>query len=249
MYAITHFTAYYTLINYATLIFSHTDTTLFGPYVSTIIMAVALALGSILSAYLADMFGRRVIVIISLITCVVGLFSMGLYHYLYVEGYNVSSFRWVPTSSIAFTIFVEAAGIVPITIVCSIENLPSKVQYLLILNDEFTWDICNWTVHFLWHFQIRNVGMTIVVFMANLMLFEILKFFPLLLNVIDVHGCMLMFAILSMLGIIFVATFLKETNGKSLDDVRLDQKMKRDNARAWNISIKVENCKISRDSK
>lgn len=130
LYAITHFTAYYTLINYATLIFSQTDTTLISPYVSTIIMAVALAAGSILSAYLADAFERRIIIIVSLIGCVLGLLSMGLYHHLYVQGYDLSSFRWVPTSSLSFAIFVEAAGIVPTTIVCSIENLPSKVKTL-----------------------------------------------------------------------------------------------------------------------
>lgn len=79
--------------------------------------------------------------------------------------------------------------------------------------------------------------MSIVVFMANLMLFGILKIFPFLLDAIDVHGCMLLFSILSMLGIIFVATVLKETNGQSLDDVGLDQKKKMDNARVWNITV------------
>lgn len=135
LYAITHFTAYYTLTNYATLIFSRTDTTLFSPYVSTIIMAVALTLGSILSAYLADIFRRKILIIISLIGCVVGLFSMALYHYLYLEGYDLSSFRWMPVSSLSFTIFVEAAGIAPISIVCSVENLPSKVQYSTLLEN------------------------------------------------------------------------------------------------------------------
>lgn len=71
--------------------------------------------------------------------------------------------------------------------------------------------------------------MTIVVFEANLMLFGILKMFPLLLNTIDVHGCMIMFTILSILGIIFVVTVLKETNGKSLDDVESDKKRKIEN--------------------
>lgn len=71
--------------------------------------------------------------------------------------------------------------------------------------------------------------MTIVVFMANLMLFGILKIFPNLLNTIDVHGCMIMFACSSILGIIFVATVLNETSGKSLDDVEFDKKTKIEN--------------------
>lgn len=79
--------------------------------------------------------------------------------------------------------------------------------------------------------------MTIVVFASNLTLFGFVKIFPFLLDTIDVHGCMTMFAILSMLGIIFVATVLKETNGQSLDDVGCDKKMKIENDHARSNSI------------
>lgn len=132
--AITHFTAFYTLTNYATLIFSQSDTTLFSPYVSTIIISIALCAGSILSAYLADHFRHRTLILISLIGCVFGLFSIAIYHYLYLQDYDLSPFRWVPVISMSFVIFVEAAGIMPISIVCCIENLLSKVQYLKFLN-------------------------------------------------------------------------------------------------------------------
>lgn len=45
---IMHFTAYYTLLNYSTLIFSRSDTSLLSPYVSTIVMAAALVAGTAL---------------------------------------------------------------------------------------------------------------------------------------------------------------------------------------------------------
>lgn len=86
-------------------------------------------------------------------------------------------------------------------------------------------------------FQIRNVGMTIVVFISYLILFGFLKILPHLLDTIDVHGCMVMFATLSMLGIVFVATVLKETNGQSLDDVGLNEMMTIENVRARSLSI------------
>lgn len=129
--AITHFTAYYTLTNYATLIFSRTDTSQFSPYVSSIIMAVSITSGSLLSTYLADIFRRKVLIIISMIGCVAGMLSLALYHYLYLNDYDVSSFGWVPVFSLSFVIFVEAAGVLPTSIVCSIENLPTKVHSLL----------------------------------------------------------------------------------------------------------------------
>lgn len=93
---ITHFTAYYTITNYATLIFSQTDTTLFSPYVSAIILSIALCSGSFLSAIFADLFRHKVLILISLIGCVFGLFSIAIYHYLYLEGFDLSAFRWVP---------------------------------------------------------------------------------------------------------------------------------------------------------
>lgn len=73
--------------------------------------------------------------------------------------------------------------------------------------------------------------------MSNLILFGFLKIFPFLLDSIDVHGCMAMFAILSTLGIIFVATVLKETVGRSLDDIGVKEEAKIEHARARSLSI------------
>lgn len=71
--------------------------------------------------------------------------------------------------------------------------------------------------------------MTVVVFTSNLVIFAFVKILPFLLNKIDVHGCMIMHATLSLLGIIFIAIVLKETNGKSLDSVGVDEKTKTTN--------------------
>lgn len=79
--------------------------------------------------------------------------------------------------------------------------------------------------------------MTIVVFISYLILFGFLKVLPYLLDTIDVHGCMIIFAFLSILGIVFVATVLKETNGQSLDDVGLNEKKSIGNVRARSLSI------------
>lgn len=128
MNTISYFTAYYTLTNYATLIFDRTDSSLFSPYVSTILMAVALTCGSLLTTFLADVLGRRVLIIISLAGSVVGLLAMALHYYLFLIGYDLSAFKWVPVSSLSFVIFIAAAGITPLATVCSVENLPTKVR-------------------------------------------------------------------------------------------------------------------------
>lgn len=131
MNTISYFTAYYTLTNYATIIFAQTDSTLFSPYVATILMAVALTFGSLLTTFLADILGRRVLIIISLAGSVFGLLAMALHYYLYLIGCDLSSFKWVPVLSLSFVIFIAAAGITPLATICSVENLPPKVRSLI----------------------------------------------------------------------------------------------------------------------
>lgn len=128
MNTISYFTAYYTLTSYATLIFDRTDSTLFSPYVSTILMAVALTFGSLTSTYLADKLGRKALCNLSLVGSAFGLLAMATHYYLFLVGYDLSSFKWVPVLSLSFTIFIAAAGIIPLAAVCSVENLPTKVR-------------------------------------------------------------------------------------------------------------------------
>lgn len=45
------------------------------------------------------------------------------------------------------------------------------------------------------------------------------KFFPILAETIQLHGVILMYAIISGIGTVFVAVMIKETKGKSLDDI------------------------------
>ena len=92
-------------------------------------------------------------------------------------------------------------------------------------------------IKFNFFLQIRNVGMSIVGFAAYLILFAFLKVFPLTLDLFDLHGCMIIFAILSVVGIIFVATVLEETNGQSLDDIGCDEQIKCEHDRARSISF------------
>lgn len=134
---ISYFPAYYNLTSYATMIFERTDSTLFSPYVSTILLAVALTLGSLLTTFLVDFLGRRVLIIISLSGSIVGLLAMALHYYLYLIGYDMSSFKWVPVLSLSFVIFITAAGVIPCASVCSVENLPAKVRSLLFSNFVF----------------------------------------------------------------------------------------------------------------
>ena len=74
--------------------------------------------------------------------------------------------------------------------------------------------------------QIRNIGMAIVVVTVSLVAFLTIKLFPPFLEIIDLHGCMMIFGIGSLLGAIYVLLVVDETSGKCLDDVGANERQK-----------------------
>lgn len=114
-------------LNYAVLIFEKSGTSKINPYTSSIISAIAQIIGCFFSAKLADSLGRKLLMIISFLGSASGLLVYALYLYLIQNGYNLSSYSWLPVTSISFIMFISSAGIYSLYSVCFIENLPSKV--------------------------------------------------------------------------------------------------------------------------
>ena len=67
------------------------------------------------------------------------------------------------------------------------------------------------------------MGTALILFSSNSILFGFLKLFPPLMDVIELYGCMLICGVLCIVGTYFVAVFLKETSGRSLDEVGQDE--------------------------
>lgn len=127
-------TANFTMITYAVPILKMSGTS-FNPYASSIVFAVMLIIGSSTTTYFADILGRKRLILISLIGSAIGQLLASLYHYLYLNGYEMSSFAWVPVVSLSFVIFISAAGILPLQIICTIEYLPPKVCLFVFINE------------------------------------------------------------------------------------------------------------------
>lgn len=70
--------------------------------------------------------------------------------------------------------------------------------------------------------QIRTVGMAIIYTANNLFHLPSLKTYPILLESIDLHGCLMIYACGCFIGFIFILFALKETTGRSLDGVGVD---------------------------
>lgn len=120
------FTAVFAITSYAVTTFQKAGTSI-DPYTSSIVLAVALVLGSILSTYLADILGRRTLNLVSLIGAAGGFAGTALYHYLNQNGYDLRAYAWIPVVCLCFEIFIATTGIISLASVCCVENLPPKV--------------------------------------------------------------------------------------------------------------------------
>lgn len=122
----SQFTANFTIISYAVTLFQKTGTAI-DPYKSSFVLAIALIFGSLATTYLVERLGRKVLNFISLLGSGLGLFTTSFYHYLNLNGLDVSGFEWIPVTSLSFVIFLSSAGILPLVMICTVEYMPAKV--------------------------------------------------------------------------------------------------------------------------
>lgn len=179
----------YVFITFASTIFARSGAN-FSTELSSIVLALLQIAGTLLAARFVETQGRKPLLIISLTGCKFGLSAMSAYLYCDKLGYDTSMFTWVPVSSLGFVILVSSVGIVPLSLICLVEALPTKV---------------------------RSFGLTVGTVSMSASCFVIVALYPILLEVIDLHGCMLIFATTCVFGIFFVAFFVDETKGRTLD--------------------------------
>lgn len=110
-------TATFAIVNYSVMTFTKAGASI-NPHISSVILAVVLIIGSFSATYLADKLGRKALLMGSLLGCACGLLITALYHYLSIKGFDLSSFEFLPVASLCFVIFVSAAGIGPLSIIC-----------------------------------------------------------------------------------------------------------------------------------
>lgn len=125
--AISHSTGHYMLTTYSVMIFNNAGSSLLTPHMSSILLAVALIFGSLTTTTLVDILGRKILILTSLIGSAIGLFAMAIYDYLQLNGHHLSSFTWVPVLSLSLVVFTSSAGIIPLSLLVSVENFPPKV--------------------------------------------------------------------------------------------------------------------------
>lgn len=120
------------IINYSTLVFFKSND-MMNSHIASIILGCVQVFGGVLSSFASDTIGRKVLLIISLLGSALGLLALSLYSYLDHVGYDLSHYWSLPVVFLSFVIFTSCIGIGPLSNVCTVENLPQKVNKILII--------------------------------------------------------------------------------------------------------------------
>lgn len=109
---------------------------------------------------------------------------------------------------------------------CGISPTKGILAHDLLTNlSSFDCNLCFWR-NSCFFMQIRTIGSAMISVVHSFTSFIALKLFPILLEIVALHGCMTILAIGCIVGSFFIAFAMKETAGQSLDDVDTKEKMK-----------------------
>lgn len=198
-------------MTYASSIFASTNVGI-SPNLSAILLAIAQLTGNLFTTKLVDTIGRKILINVSLAGCALSLMTTGIYFYFEYQGYDLTNVRWTPVISLSFAIFIGSAGIIPLTAISTVEAMPPKVIFILYQNAFFC--IYNISIS-----KVRTFGMTLTAMVINIFAFIVSKFFPILSEIIHMHGCFGIMSVICVLGILFVYFTMDETKGQCLDDI------------------------------
>lgn len=114
------------MINYMSDIFALSGSTM-DPDTCTIVIGIVQILGSYTTTLLCDIWGRRILLIVSSAGVVVSLTSFGLFSY-YAQSYDLSEWSWVPLLFMSSYIFLGNVGLIGCFFVALVEMFPLKVR-------------------------------------------------------------------------------------------------------------------------
>lgn len=159
---------------------------------ASIIIGIVNFVSTFLATVLIDRLGRKILLYISSISMITTLVVLGSYFYLKDTNVDVSSYGWVPLACLVIYVLGFSIGFGPIPWLMLGEILPSKIRgSAASLATAF-----NWTCTFI-----------------------VTKTFQNIIVAIKMYGTIWMFAVICVIGLLFVIFFVPETRGKSLEDL------------------------------
>lgn len=197
------FTGGITFLFYAHLIFKRAGNV--SANLMSIVKAVMQLLTSIGSAYVVDNVGKRPLLIISCIGSAFFMACEGIYFYLLDYNYNVQSIWWLPLVSMILFNVSQVIGLVSISIAFFGE---------------------------LFHPKVKPISVCISKGYLSLSVFIVGKLFQIMTDSLGNSIPFFVFALIGVLGLIFVVKCVPETKGRSLEEIQyyMKHKMFRENS-------------------
>lgn len=176
------------LSSYAASIFLEAGSSI-SPNIASIILSIMQLTGAYFSTVLIDKSGRRKLLIVSACGVTIGLLVTAVFTYLNQHLYDLTQYAIIPVISLPFVIFMACIGIFTVPFVMIAELLPLRLRL---------------------HATIICLN---VLFIAS---FFVLKFFPILVDTIEIYGAMFLSAGVCGFSVIFIFFIIPETKGKNL---------------------------------
>lgn len=137
-------------------------------------------------------FPFQLLIVFSAIAMALGLTCLGVYMMLKSWNIDVSAFSSIPLISFTFVVFVSQLGVLSLPFIVLAEIMPEKIK-----------DACvSFCMSLLWIFA-----------------FIILKYYPMLNDLLGFHGSMYLFSGVCVGGAVFVILFMPETKCKSHEEI------------------------------
>lgn len=162
-----------------------------NPVIPTIVIGAVLVVATLISCFLMDVAGRRVLLLISGVFMTASTTTLGAYYYL-TEVRNIEGLSWLSLASILVFVTFFSFGWGPIPWLVTAEIIPVRARS--IINGLAT--AMNW-----------------------LLVFLITKDFQGITALIHNYGAFWFFGGFCFIGCFFVFTFLPETKGRSLEEI------------------------------
>ncbi|KAL9706868.1 hypothetical protein quinque_010386 [Culex quinquefasciatus] len=189
--AFNQFSGCFAMLNYTANVFAESGSSL-SANMSAIVIGTIQMFGSTFSTVLVERAGRKLLLIISGAGIATGLSIFSGFSYAKSLGHDVTAFNWLPLVCFSFVIFIASMGVLTLPFVVLAEIMPQKIKGFAITS----------CMAVLWVFA-----------------FVAIKYFSTLFDVLGMHGTLLLFALCSLAGTVFVAAVVPETKGKSFDAI------------------------------
>lgn len=184
---LNQFSGVITMMSYSATIFEEAGSAL-SSNMSIIIVGLIQLTSNCVAMNLVDRAGRRLMISVSAAGVALGLSILGVYMMLKSWNIDVTAFNWLPLASFSFIIVLSQMGVLSLPFVVLNEIMPEKIKD----------GCCTFCMSILWLFS-----------------FITRKYFPLLIDLICLHGSIFLFAGVCVCGAVFVLTFMPETKCKS----------------------------------